>query len=363
MDCNLNDSSAFETEIVARLGGGDEIDRLARQHRAFLRARNVGSAVSLLRLALLYGPGGGSLRATAALSSLSGIAEISDVALLERLCNCGDWLAALCSRVIAAAGQGVAAGGDDRPLRIIDGTRLEGPGKRALRLHLVFDLAEARLSDALLSGLDQAEKLTRIALKPGEIRIGDRCYARPDDIAAVLGQGADILIRTGWEALRYLDLQGQAFDMASFLAKARSEGQAEAAILVGKARAPKTWQPPRLRLVAIAKPPEARETSRRKARRASAKNGNRIDQRTLDAAECLLLLASLPAEDYPPERLYALYRLRWQIELAIKRLKSILDLNRMPAKHPKLQRTWVLAHLLIALMIETTRSDLAAFPP
>ena len=52
------------------------------------------------------------------------------------------------------------------------------------------------------------------------------------------------------------------------------------------------------------------------------------------------------------ELIGALYRLRWQIELAIKRLKSILHIDRLPAKHPDLARTWLHAHLLLALLLD-----------
>src|SRR5438094_1907872 len=50
----------------------------------------------------------------------------------------------------------------------------------------------------------------------------------------------------------------------------------------------------------------------------------------------------------------SLYRVRWQIELAFKRLKSILRLDRLPAKSPGLAQAWIAAHLLIALLVEDT---------
>jgi hypothetical protein len=44
--------------------------------------------------------------------------------------------------------------------------------------------------------------------------------------------------------------------------------------------------------------------------------------------------------------------LRWQIEIAIKRLKSLLGLGALPAKNPALARAWLAAKLILALLAE-----------
>ena len=74
-------------------------------------------------------------------------------------------------------------------------------------------------------------------------------------------------------------------------------------------------------------------------------------------------LTSLSARDFPLEQLGALYRLRWRIELAIKRLKSILHIDRLPAKDPGLARAWLLAHLLLALLLDENLAQWSAIPP
>jgi IS4 transposase len=48
----------------------------------------------------------------------------------------------------------------------------------------------------------------------------------------------------------------------------------------------------------------------------------------------LLLITSLSPDRASPEQLGDLYRLRWRIELAFKRLKSLLHIVRLPAKQP-----------------------------
>ncbi|QUS55387.1 transposase [Pseudovibrio brasiliensis] len=77
----------------------------------------------------------------------------------------------------------------------------------------------------------------------------------------------------------------------------------------------------------------------------------------------MLLLTSLPQEHFDTASLAALYRLRWQIELVFKRLNSILHMDRLLAKDPHLVKSWLLAHLIRALLIERKSEDLPAFAP
>ena len=78
--------------------------------------------------------------------------------------------------------------------------------------------------------------------------------------------------------------------------------------------------------------------SRRKARRRSRRQGKAVSANTLKAAGYVLLLTSLDAGRAAAADVLALYRVRWQIELVFKRLKSLLDLAALPAKDPDLAR-------------------------
>jgi IS4 transposase len=117
------------------------------------------------------------------------------------------------------------------------------------------------------------------------------------------------------------------------------------------------------RLIAVRLPPEQAEASRKRARRASRKNGRQTQPGTLEAAAYVLLLTSLDAREYPPARVAALYRLRWQVELAFKRLKSLLHLDALRAKDPALARAWLYAHLIVALLIDDLAQQALDSPP
>ena len=100
---------------------------------------------------------------------------------------------------------------------------------------------------------------------------------------------------------------------------------------VHKPRGP--FAPLPMRLVLIQKLPDVAARARARAQRASRKDQRqRTHPLTLEAADHLILITSLPREAFPIERLGALYRLRWQVELAFKRMKSLLRIDRLPAK-------------------------------
>ncbi len=65
------------------------------------------------------------------------------------------------------------------------------------------------------------ERLDRIPVVKGEIRIADRAYLQPDRIAPVLAAGADILVRAGWKNARWLDADGEPVDLLAELRRAR----------------------------------------------------------------------------------------------------------------------------------------------
>jgi hypothetical protein len=60
---------------ISRVAGDLDFDAVAKETRALVRRRGVPDAKALLRLALARGPGGMSLRQTAAWAHLSGVTQ------------------------------------------------------------------------------------------------------------------------------------------------------------------------------------------------------------------------------------------------------------------------------------------------
>src|SRR3981081_4410739 len=113
------------TNVVARLGGADVLHVSARETKAFLRPREITNAVDLLRLILAYCLGERGLRLTAAWATSVGLVDISNVALLYRLRQCGDWLAMLVGQTLACAAPAASHG---RLIRICHATPVPETG-------------------------------------------------------------------------------------------------------------------------------------------------------------------------------------------------------------------------------------------
>ncbi len=213
--------------LVVRLGGTAALEQSARDTKAFLRARAVATGVDLLRLILTYCLSGRGLRSTAAWATATGLADLSNVALLQRLRRCGDWLALLVGEALAAAAPQASRG---RLIRIIDATTVPKAGAAAKRgnklwrIHSAFDVPAERFGHFELTDQHGGETLDRIPVVKGEIRITDRAYLQPDRIAVVLDEGADVLIRAGWRNARWLDADGEPVDLLAEFGKASGTG-------------------------------------------------------------------------------------------------------------------------------------------
>ena len=65
-----------------------------------------------------------------------------------------------------------------------------------------------------------------------------------------------------------------------------------------------------------------------------------------------MVLCSAPATELAVEEALEFYRGRWQVELAFKRLKSLLDAGHVPKKDDASARAWMQAKVLTALLLE-----------
>lgn len=117
------------------------------------------------------------------------------------------------------------------------------------------------------------------------------------------------------------------------------------------------------RLVIARKPAEQARIQQDRVRRQASCRGKRTDPRTVQTAGFMMLLTSLPFERADGHDVVRLYRMRWQIELAFKRLKSLAGLADIRARDPRLARTWLLAHLIAAVLIETSLGEDLDSPP
>lgn len=350
-------------EVVRRVEEVVDLEETARATGALRRVRKVRRASDLLRLALFYGPGRLSLREAAAAAGDAGIAALSDKAVLGRLQRCGGWLELILSRLLAqrraAAGEAACVAGEARGLRLalVDGSVVCGPGSQGpdWRVHARYDPAAGRFVDLAVSTGRVAEGLGRTALEAGTTLVVDRGYARAEQIRAALAAGCGFVGRIGWRSLslRLAGTQGR-FDLMEHLPPGDTPVEHRVRL---------RGQPQTLRLVIAPLPPQAVAAARKRVARRASRSRRTTQPATRIAAGYLMLLTSLPADTTPAQRVVALYRSRWQVELGFKRLKTLGGLGALPASDPLLARTWLLAQLIGAVLTEDIAAPMTAFPP
>ena len=162
------------------------------------------------------------------------------------------------------------------------------------------------------------ERFDRTAWRPGDVALGDRCYARPPALRQLLAAGADFIVRTGWARLRLLDADGAPLAWERIFGDLAAGEVAERAVSVdysgkgGKSHGDAVF-PARLIVLRLAPEAAARATEavRRKHRRHYARH--RLLPLTVQSAGYLMLVTSLPPS-VPAAEVLAAYRLRWQVE-------------------------------------------------
>lgn len=341
--------------VLARLGEYADLERSARAHEVIVRQRVIKTGAQLLRLVLAYVLSGLSLRSTAAWAEAAGQASFSDVALLKRLRRCGPWLADLAGRLGAVAYPEAACGDAGRRVVAVDATAICSPGGRNKRyrlLHTVYDVGAQRFRTTLMTDRSVAERLDVGSVEAGEIRLGDRVYGRYRDLAAVAAAGGDYVVRLSATALKLETADGEPFNRAALCKRVEGGGIQEAVVVV---RDGEEQAPLKARVIVLALSPEKAEAARRHMQKKARHWGYTPSADALVTAGCLMLITSLRADDWSPQRVLDLYRRRWQAELAFKRLKSLLDLESLRAFDSELVSAWIHAVLLVALLIDLER--------
>lgn len=316
----------------------------------------------------MYGPGGLSLRTLAATAAQAGIADVSDVAILNRIRGAADWLEGLCGqqfgRLQRTAGDPPEASGQGarRAVRIVDSSLIDGPGGVKWRLHACFDPVGKRLTAAAFTPAKVGERLDLLAVDPSDIVLADRGYPQPDGLRNTIDKHADPLVRVTWNSVMLTDADAGLLDWIALCRQATAQGGLDMAVRLRKPRG--RFEPVAMRLIFIPKTAQAAEHALAKARiKNRAGSRKRIDPRTIACADHLILLTTLPEDACSPAQAGALYRMRWQVEMAFKRMKSLMKMDRLPAQDPDLARAWLNAHLLSALLTEDIVNQDDAFSP
>jgi hypothetical protein len=223
-----------------------------------------------------------------------------------------------------------------------------GNDKADYRPRYAINLFDLGMKEMSLTKTDCGEKLGNFEkFVEGDIAMGDRGYCSIQGIEYALSCGADYLIRYGTKRFNLYNENHKKVNILRYFKglKAGESGSASLYYLYkGK------YKPVRLCAVRKTKVAEAqglkklRETNARKVRGKPSKAQKAYNR-------YVIIISSLEGID--ASLLMELYRQRWQIELAFKRLKSLFGYSEIPVKKDQSAEAWFYGKLLLAAVCET----------
>lgn len=319
---------------------------MARSTGAFRRARDIPDAELLLRLLLMHVANGYSLVETAVRARHLGM-RLSAVAVFKRLRASEEWLRWLAEQLRGA--QPLAVESQGRPVRAVDATTVSERGSTGTdwRVHYVVNLANLQCDFFELTDVKGGETLRRIPVRPGDIILGDRIYATPVGVAHVKIAQADIVVRLNRQSLPIFDAGENQVNVLRLFRKMKV-GQPQQ--WTTQIKHPSGgWVPGRL--IAVKRSAEATRLARHRLQRNASKKQKKVSPESWKAAQYFFVWTTL-ADSFPAPAVLELYRLRWQIELAFKRMKSIMGLGHLPKKDPASARAWLHGKIFASLLVE-----------
>lgn len=334
-------------------------EEAARHCGALRRARGIQDPDVLLRTLLVHLADGCSLKETAIRVREAGWCSVSPVALFKRLQAAEEWLRWIAERLWRSSSHPRLDDGRYR-VRAVDATTVQEPGSTGTdwRVHYVIDLTDLRCDHYELTNAKGGETLRRIPVAQGDLMMGDRAYGTPKGVAHLAAAGAAALVRIAPTNMPLYTEKGRKICPVSRLKK----------IKVGHAREWPAWvhtgdEQISGRLVIVKRGRQATEEARKRLRRRASRNQTTLSKDVLAAAGYVMVWTSVPSSTLNAAKVMEYYRVRWQIELAFKRMKSIMGLGHLPKWSDASARAWIHGKLMIAMLIERLIEEADSFSP
>jgi Transposase DDE domain len=336
----------------------------AKELGAVQRFRRFEDQDDLLRALLIHFVEGCSGRETAIRIQEAGIAHISDVGFLQRLTKAEAWLGWMAEGVMKKFVDKVPdiLERSGLSIRVVDASCVKAPATKSqmCRLHYVIRLPSLQCDEVKVTDKRTGESFTNISVEPGDLLLGDRGYAHARGIAHVMDSGGHVLVRIGLKSLPLRDENGGKIDLLSML-ETLEDGR------------PGDWdvwihynnRSIKGRVCAIRKDPEACKKARRKAIREHRRccgSKTRVRPETLQSADYIIIFTTLD-RTFSASQVLEIFRSRWQVELAFKRLKSIIGVGSVHNRNLNTARAWLHGKLLVAFLTEAIIKVAKSFSP
>jgi len=346
--------------LVAYLPKGWETQ--AFETGAMRRARGFRTPEALLRTLFIHLAEGCSLRETAARARQGGLASVSDVAIMKRLQKAEEWLRWMaCELTSCHEVARLPQTQTHLRIRLTDATTVSEPGSTGTdwRLHYSLELKTLRCDFFEIMDVRAGETYTRVPIEPADLILGDRIYESVEGIRHVLGHGGEVLVRMRIKGIPLETLGGRRFNLLARLRSLRVGGMAEWTVRL----AASNESPIAGRVCAVRRSRTAAALAEKRLRRRCSRKGRRPQGPALEATRYVFVFTTVEKSLFGTSDILELYRGRWQIEMAFKRLKSVMGFGHLPKQDERSCRAWLHGKLLVALLADHLVNQARVFSP
>jgi hypothetical protein len=259
----------------------------------------------------------------------------------------------MCEQLLAEQGVDLQEEQAGFRIRLTDGSVIKEPGKTGSqwRLHYSLRLPACECDQFLITpakGRDNGEKFGKFLFRAGELVLGDAGFSNPSGVQSVVTTGANLCVRLNPFALPLYNRKGQRLDLENALRSVQTAGQIANFPVWVQAGDQKIEG----RLCVLRKSQLQIQKAERQLRDRIRRKVSKGSPLTRLCSHYVLVFTTLTGEQATAQKILDLYRLRWQIELNFKRLKSIAQVGHLPKYDDRSSRAWLYAKLFLALLTE-----------
>lgn len=341
--------------------------RLAKEKGAFVRKlRSFPSEEAMIRTLMLHLSKGYSLRETVVKAKLAGIANVSDVALLKRLRLSEAFFKSLCEEMLIERGMKKIPVPNGIQIKLVDGTNIKEPGKTGglWRIHYSLKLPTLQCNYFKLTktkGVGTGESFKHYPINKYDCIIGDRGYSTGPGIEYIDKHDAYVIVRVNTQALVLFDHNKNAFNLLHNVTSLKKEWQSNQWDTYIKKEDGQNYI--KGRICAVRKSDVAIEQAIKQLKRTASRDRTNLMPQTIQFAKYIIIFTTAPQEHFSLSSVLEWYRLRWQIELIFKRLKSLSGLGHLPKHNSSSSRAWIYGKLFTGLLVEKVICHADAISP
>jgi hypothetical protein len=312
----------------------------------------------LLRLEFHRAQLSASLKQSTAEAAVAGLVDLSSVSLHYWERKLGPYLARLLAAMLDPDPAWALHRWRGFEVVVADGTTVQRPGAKGTTSRVVYGMRLSDMSFVHLEAMDEhgSETLRSFTAHSGQLWVVDRNFTNAPGIASIRAQGAHVVGRYNRGSMPLCDARNKPFDVMQHVRRLRTPGSMKE----WKVWADCNGKRIRGRLCAVRLPDDKAEENRVRLRR---EYGKKVTPASLEAAAWLMVFTTVPRSKLSAERVLDAYRLRWQIELEIKRDKSIGELDKLPNFLPETIQTWLYLKLILQQIERRLVSSKVVVPP